>query len=144
MRRSGFRVMLVLVSILILSVMVVPGVLAAPLQEGGDLPISTQPQDLIVVLTNLTRAVGVGFVVSFLFKNPGWFVNLTSKAKWWIIFGLSVSLPVVAQLLLDYVPPGVWETLNPYWSALSWGFIGWATSQVVYEKIVKPAMEGGA
>ncbi len=138
MRR--FRVGLILVVVFVLSLLAMP-VLA---QEGGDPPVSAQPQDLVLVLTNLTRALGIGFVVTFLFKSPGWFLKLPSQARWWIIFGLCLGLPVVAQLLLDFVPPQVWEVLNPYWKALSWGFITWGASQILFEKYIKPARsEGG-
>ena len=135
-RKFGWLILFVVVLLLMVFVPVALG--ANPLQDDIP-PIVTQPQGLTIILTNLTKAVGIGFVVSFLFKHPGWFVGLATKTKWWIIFGLSLGLPIAAQLLLDFVPPQVLEVLNPYWTALSWGFICWAASQVSFEKLIVPA-----
>lgn len=136
--RPRATTLFVLSLIIILAMVFVPGVWAAPVLQGGDSP--TVPEDLVVVLTNLTKAVGVGVVVSFLLKNPGWFKGMPKKTKWWLVFGLSIGLPIVAQLLLDFIPPQIWEVLNPYWKSLSMGLVGWAASQVAYEKVVRPAL----
>ena len=54
---------------------------------------------------------------------------------------LSLGLPVLAQLLLQFVPSNVWAALQPYWSALAAGFVGWAGSQAAYIGLIKPQQE---
>lgn len=137
-RARSIPSLFLILAVLSLSLFSVSVVVAAP--PGQD-PPDPMPQDIQTVIGGLAKSVGVGFVLSFLFKDPGWFQDLGSKAKWWIIFSLSLGLPIGAQLLIDFVPPDMWVRLNPYWTAISWGFIGWAGSQVAYTKFVKPAIE---
>ena len=68
----------------------------------------------------------------FLFERFKWFQNLSSDAKWWVIFGLSLGLPLLAQVLLQFVPADVWAMLEPYWRALASGFLTWAGSQAAH------------
>jgi len=81
----------------------------------------------------LARAVGVGTFLSFLFETaPGiskWFQALNTSLKWWIIFLLSVLLPIGAQLVIQFVPPEVLASLEPYWMAAAFGFLAWSGSQ---------------
>jgi len=86
-------------------------------------------QSLVDVLTMLAQAVGVGAVLAFLFEHIGWFQEQSATAKWWLIFGLSLGLPLVAQLLVQLMPPNVWLVLEPYWRALAAGFLVWSGSQ---------------
>lgn len=116
-------------------VLLIPSPLLA--QDLGDPPL-VGPQPIVTVLTKLAQSVGVGVVISFLFKSPGWFKGLSDNAKWRIIFGLSIALPVLAQLLIDLIPPNVWTILNPYWTSLAWGFVAWTASQASFEQFIKP------
>ncbi len=125
---------------LVCALFIVPPVMA----QGPDDYVVSEPAPVLSVLANLAKSVGIGVVLSFLFKDPGWFKDLDSQAKWWIIFGLSLGLPIVAQLLLDLVPPGIWDIINPYWTSLAWGFIVWAASQASYEAYIKPNRGDGA
>ncbi len=88
---------------------------------------------LVEVLKMLTAGVGVGAVISFLFEKITFFQNLSSQAKWWVVFGLSLGLPLAAQVALQFVPPDVWAMLEPYWQALAAGFLVWVGSQVVHK-----------
>ena len=94
--------------------------------------------DVVDVLSLLAQGVGAGFVLSFLAEKSQWFQALKPEVKSWLIFGLSVGLPVLAQLLLMVVPASVWEAIQPFWMALAGGFISWAGSQAAYLGIIKP------
>ncbi len=87
---------------------------------------------LIDVLVLLANATAVGPVIAFLFERLPWFQNISSKARFWVIFGISLGLPLAAQLLLQFVPPEVWAVLEPYWRALAAGFVLWSASQVAH------------
>jgi len=87
---------------------------------------------LVEVLKLLAQGVGVGAVIAFLFEQFEFFQNLASKTKWWVIFGMSVGLPLVAEIALQFVPPDMWVLLEPYWRALAAGFLTWVGSQVAH------------
>lgn len=91
------------------------------------------------VLRLLAQGVGAGFVLAFLAEKVGWFQQLPAEKKNLVILVLSVGLPIVAQVLLQFVPAQVWTAIEPYWSALAAGFVGWAGSQAAYLGIIKPA-----
>lgn len=84
---------------------------------------------LLDLLTAMARGVGVGAVIAFLFENVQWFQDLAPRLKWWLILGLSVGLPFMAQLLVGLLPAAVWSTLEPYWRSVAAGFLVWAGSQ---------------
>lgn len=94
---------------------------------------------LIDVLQLLAQGVGAGFVLAFLAEKVGWFQQLPSEKKNIVILVLSVGLPILAQVLLQFVPASVWVAIEPYWRALAAGFVGWAGSQAAYLGIIKPA-----
>ena len=94
---------------------------------------------VVEILELLAKGVGAGFVLAFLAEKVGWFQKLPSEKKNILILALSIGLPIVAQLLLQFVPGSVWEAIQPYWNALAAGFIGWAGSQAAYLGIIKPA-----
>ena len=87
---------------------------------------------LIEVIKLLASGVGVGAVLAFLFEKFGFFKNLDSSTKWWVVFLTSVALPVLAQVALQFVPAEIWATLQPYWYSLAAGFLAWAGSQVAH------------
>lgn len=84
---------------------------------------------LVDVLTVMAQGMGVGAVIAFLFENVKWFQGLEASVKWWLILGLSVGLPLGAQLLVQLVPGDVWAMLEPFWQAIAAGFLVWAGSQ---------------
>lgn len=114
----------VLLVILLLSLLIVPQVLAAP---------EVQIPSLYTVMERLAQAVGVGAVISFLFEKFSWFQRLSKDEKFWLIFGLSVGLPLLAQAALQFVPPEIWNVLEPWWQSLASGFLIWAGSQAVHK-----------
>jgi len=95
-------------------------------------PAMADVPGLVEVLTMLAQGLGVGAVLAFLFENIGWFQRLEGKAKWWVVFGFSLGLPLLAQIALEFVPADVWAMLEPYWKALAAGFLAWVGSQVAH------------
>jgi len=93
------------------------------------------------VLQFLVKAGGIGAVLSFLFETApflsGWFQPLDPKVKWWIIFGGSVGLPVLAQVVVLNVPPAFLAAIQPYWNAAALGFLAWAGSQGTHNLLHK-------
>jgi hypothetical protein len=87
---------------------------------------------LVDVLALIAQGVGAGFVLAFLAERFEWFQQLPARAKWWVIFGVSIAAPIAAQALLDFVPAHVWTQIEPYWQALALGFLSWAGSQAVH------------
>ena len=80
----------------------------------------------------LAEAGGVGAVLSFLFERFKWFQNLKSEARWWTIFGLSIGLPILSQVALQYVPVDVWAFLEPYWRSAAFGFLAFSATQIAH------------
>jgi hypothetical protein len=74
----------------------------------------------------------VGAVIAFLFEKVTWFQGLSPSAKWWTILGLSVGLPVLATVALQFIPASVWVLVEPYWRAIATGFLIWAGSQAFH------------
>jgi hypothetical protein len=90
-------------------------------------------ESFVEILTLLAKGVGVGAVIAFLFEKLGWFQELTSQGRFWLIFALSLGLPLAAQLLLQFVPPEAWAAVEPYWQSLALGFLAWAGSQLAHK-----------
>ena len=121
------KLLRVLVLVLVLALMLVSPTLAATLSEEAQ-----EVPELVAVLRLLTQGVGVGAVIAFFFEKLTWFQSTGAKAKWWIIFGLSMGLPMLAQVLLQFMPPDVWTVLEPYWHVIATGFMIWAGSQGIH------------
>jgi hypothetical protein len=94
---------------------------------------------LVDALGMLSQGVGVGLVLAFLAEKVLAFQTLSAQAKGWVIFGVSMGLPLVATVILNLVPADILNVAEPYWHALAVGFIGWAGSQALYQGIIKPA-----
>ena len=92
---------------------------------------------LIEVIKLLASGIGVGAVLAFLFEKFEFFKGMDSSAKWWLVFLTSVTLPVLAQVALQFVPTEIWATLQPYWYSLAAGFLAWAGSQVAHRFVNK-------
>ena len=92
----------------------------------GDVP------GLVDVLKLMAEGVGVGAVIAFLFERFKWFQGLGSDQRWWVIFGLSLGLPLAAQILLQFVPAEAWMALAPYWHTLAAGFLTWTGTQMAH------------
>ena len=121
--KALFRGYLLVVLMVTLLLIAIPSVaLAAPLAQEE---IPTLPN----VFELLAQGVGVGAVLAFLFERFKWFQALSGENRWWVVFGFSLGLPLLAQLLLQFVPPDAWAVIEPYWHALAAGFLAWAASQ---------------
>jgi len=96
-------------------------------------------QPLQTTLDLLAQGIGVGFVIAFLAEKIGAFQALLPHQKSAVILALSVGLPVLARLALQFIPPNVWTVVEPYWQSVAVGFLGWAGSQLAYQRVVKPA-----
>jgi hypothetical protein len=106
-------------------------------QEAPEEPVVVPP--LVETLGLLAQGLGVGLVLSFLAEKVGAFQRLKPDVKGWVIFGISMGLPVVARVLLDVVPAATWGLIEPYWQTVAVAFLGWASSQAVYLKIIRPS-----
>ena len=87
---------------------------------------------LIEFIRNVAAGAWAPLLVAFLLENVTWFQNLSAEAKKWLVPAIFVVLPIVAQLLLQYVPADVWPALEPFWNALAIGFIGYFGSQLAH------------
>ena len=90
---------------------------------------------LVDILTLLARGVGVGAVIAFLFEKMDWFQRASPRARWWIIFSISLALPVLAQAALLFIPADAWTAIEVWWRALAAGFLVWSGSQVVHRLV---------
>lgn len=84
------------------------------------------------VLKLLAQGIGVGGVIAFLFERFGWFQGLSGNAKWWVIFGISFGLPMLAQVALQFVPAAWWPALEQVWHVVAAGFLTWLGSQALH------------
>jgi len=119
------RVCFAAVAVLALALVWVAPVLA----EDGAPVVPSLPS----VLAMLASGVGVGAVLAFMFEKIEWFQSLPSNARWWVILGLSIGLPVAAQAALQFVPAQIWAAIEPYWKAVATGFLIWAGSQLAHK-----------
>jgi len=92
---------------------------------------------LVDVVRLLATGGGIGALLSFLLERVSWFQALSSSARYWIVLVVSVGLPVLATVALQFVPAGVWEALQPYWNALAAGFLVWLSSQAAHKLLNK-------
>ena len=126
---------LLLISLLILGLMTSCSPIAPDASTAFGASAQGDILGLIDALKLLAQGVGVGAVISFLFERFKWFHSLTSNQRWWMIFGLSLGLPMLATLALQVIPLETWAMLEPYWRALAAGFVGWAGSQVAHRVV---------
>ena len=88
---------------------------------------------LIEFLRDGAAGAWAPLLVSFLLEHIRAFQNLRAEAKKWVVLGLFVVAPVVAQALVQYVPATVFAQVEPFWNALALGFVGWVGSQAAHE-----------
>ena len=97
----------------------------------GDPPDPGDVPSLRDVFT-LIAAGAVGGIIAFLFERFQWFHNLSNNTRFWVIMGMSVGLPLLAQVALQFVPDDVWVILEPYWKSIALGFLAFIGSQVAH------------
>ncbi len=80
----------------------------------------------------LGTTVGIGAVVSFLLSQMDRFQGVGPQAKFWIVLIVSLVLPVAATAVVQLVPAETLKALEPYWQALSAGFLVFLGTQGMY------------
>ena len=83
----------------------------------------------------------VGAALAFAFERFGFFQKLTPNARFWFVAIVTVLSPVVAQALLQFVPPDVWVAIDPFWNSFLLGLTVWSASQVthiLHKRIERP------
>jgi len=87
---------------------------------------------LIDALRLVSTTVGAGMVISFLFTRVDWFKALTGDRRFWVVFGLCMTIPLAATLALNLVPVADLVRLEPVWNAIATGFTVFIGSQIQY------------
>jgi hypothetical protein len=113
------------------------GIVAVLLATMGSTVSAATPEvaqaSLFTTLEAMATAAGVGAVIAFLFERFAWFQALTGEGRNVVIIGLCVGLPLVARLLIEFVPASVWDVAEPYWQTVAAGFLVWASSQAAHK-----------
>lgn len=91
--------------------------------------------DFATALLQLAEGAGVVAAVAFLLERVPLFQAAPSKAKWWVSLGLFAAIPVLAQVVLQSVPPETLAAINVYWEPFSRGMTLWAGSQIAHKLI---------
>lgn len=99
--------------------------------------MDVQIPTLVDFLKLLTTTVGIGMVVSFVLAQLNKFQNVSAMAKFWIVFVVSMGLPLLAALILNNVTADTLKSLEPYWNAIASGFAVFIGSQVFYTFVLK-------
>ena len=81
-------------------------------------------------LTLIGSPVFIGVVISVLLVRWAWFVNLPSKAKFWIVGAISILFPIASQALVLYLPAGVVVFIEFWWPPFVIGIGIWTSTQV--------------
>jgi hypothetical protein len=132
MKRLSLKLVMVLMLVISIVALLVPTVMASPMAQA---PLEIP--NLIDFLTLLTSTVGVGMVVSFVLANLERYQNVSTQAKFWIVFAICMILPIAATAILNLVPAATLTSLEPYWKAIAGGFAVFIGSQVFYAVVVK-------
>ena len=88
---------------------------------------------LFTTLEAMATAAGVGAVVAFLFERFAWFQALSGDGRNAVIVGLCIGLPLIARLLVEFVPENMWDVAEPYWQTIAAGFLVWVSSQAAHK-----------
>ena len=133
MKRSWIGAVVSVLTLLVVAVLAF-AVGGSALAQGTEPPAVPPPVPALTdVLAMLASGIGVGAVIAFLFEKFQWFQDMAPNTKWWVVLGLSLGLPVLARVALQFVPPDIWAKVEPYWAALATGFLIWAGSQVTHK-----------
>ena len=92
----------------------------------------TDVPTLLEFLRNIAGGAGIAAIIAFALEHIKAFQSLGAEAKKWVVLALFLVLPLAAQALVQNVPPDVWPLLEPYWSALAFGFVTWIGSQAAH------------
>jgi hypothetical protein len=103
-------------------------------------PALEDPTDIREVVSWLV-AGGAGPALAFFLAKQKWFNDIKEKqVKVGVVISMVVGVPLLAKVLIDFVPPTLWDIVQPYWRVgVGALLIGWPASQVFYEHYLKDA-----
>jgi hypothetical protein len=133
--KKGLVIAFALIAVVVLAACVGPPLFESPLSPSAVIDEPAPPAGEVPTLKGafaIIAAGAVGGIIAFLFERFKWFQNLQGDARFWVVFGLSVGLPVLAQVALQYVPDEVWSFLEPYWQSIALGFLAFLGSQAAH------------
>jgi len=81
-------------------------------------------------LSLIGSPIFIGVILSVILVRWTWFVNLSNKAKFWIVGAVSILLPIISQALVLYLPTGVSAFLEQWYPTVVIGMGVWMSSQV--------------
>jgi len=81
-------------------------------------------------LSLIGSPVFIGIILSFVLVRWTWFVNLSSKLKFWLVGAVSLLLPIASKAALLYLPAGFVDFIEFWWPTVVIGMGVWTTSQV--------------
>lgn len=88
------------------------------------------PSSFQAFLTWIGSPVFIGIIISVLLVRWEWFVNLSNQAKFWIVGGVSMFLPILSRALILYLPVNAVAFIEDWWPTLVIGAGVWVSSQV--------------
>ena len=88
------------------------------------------PINLVDLFKFIGTPLFIGFVVSFLLERVTGFQMLPTDTKAVVALVISIALPLFSYFLLNYVPQGLIDALQPWYAAAVTGVIGFIGSQV--------------
>jgi hypothetical protein len=83
-------------------------------------------------LSSVTTQIGLGAVISFMLERLGVFQSLSVRLKPYLVLLVCVGLPVIARLVLMFVPSETLLVLDPVWQAAAAGVIIFLGTQGMY------------
>ncbi len=96
------------------------------------------PQDLGEFMTWIGSNAAIGMVISWIMSNWAWFQDRPSGQKTLILYGVAVAMGVISRLAVSYVPAGVCEALQPYYTVLLTSVVIVGGQQLWYAKVERP------
>jgi hypothetical protein len=109
-------------------------VASPPAQEPEPIEI---PKTFMQVVQLLGSPLLLGVVLSLMFKEWVWFIAQKPWVKWLMTLGVCLFLPILSQVLQEYLPASAWNFLEHWWPVAAGGLAVWVASQVwnqIYNK----------
>jgi len=88
------------------------------------------PETFKDFLSLIGSPVFIGVLLSVILVRWAWFVNLPNKAKFWIVGGVSIFLPILSRALTLYLPVGMVDFIEQWFPTVVIGMGIWMSSQV--------------
>ena len=80
-------------------------------------------------LSLIGSPVFIGIILSFVLVRWTWFVNLSSKLKFWSVGAVSLLLPITSKAATLYLPTAFVDFVEFWWPTVVIGMGIWTTSQ---------------